>query len=180
MATNLEILCGHRGLAASGQAPFDGAASRYGAGIYLTDGGRARLAQIQGYLSGLAHAGQMEYAERLATDLMQSLRYLNQYGGTEETKWGVLPRYRVRMDLDSAPLSFHLTWLVRDDEPERAAGAALNEHYSPFLVTKWTDDQGECAFYFRNQFSGGLLFHGPGGAPGAVTLTQDPLWSVHT
>jgi hypothetical protein len=175
---NLTLLCDHRGLAACGQAPFSGAHSRYGSGLYLTYSGRARLAQIQGYLAGLAHAGKSDYAEALAADLLRSLRYLDTYGGTEETPWGTLPRYRVLVSSDSSPLSFSLAWVKRDEEPQQSAGAAMDEHYNFFALSKWVDGA-EHAFYWRRLFNGGLLYHGPSGAPMAVTL-DDSFWSVHT
>jgi len=180
---NLTILCAHRGLAACGQvsfgAPLGDANSRYGSGLYLTYNGRARLAQVQGYLVGLAHAGKGDYAEILATDLLRSLRYLHAYGGTEETPWGVLPRYRVVLSADTSPLSFSLTWVKRDEEPEQATGAAMDEHYNFFALNKWVDGV-ERTFYWRRQFNGGLLYHGPESAPMAVTLDHDCFWSVHT
>lgn len=181
--TNLDILC-RRGASATGELPFGSHGGRYGDGLFLHTSGRARLAQIQGYLVGLAHGGQAEYAERLATDLLGHLRYLNGYGGVEETPWGELPRYRVALTSDSSPLGFGLSWLRRDSEPDQnSMGAAMDDHYNFLRFDLWREGI-EHNFYWRRSFCGGLLFHGPGGSPNAVDLNaamgQETFWGVHT
>lgn len=50
---------------------------RYKSRVYFLDGGKARLGVILGYIVGLVHAGQQDFAEKLAKDIDDNLKALS-------------------------------------------------------------------------------------------------------
>jgi hypothetical protein len=63
---------------------IDGTYQSIWPGLYFTERGVGRLMATAGFIDGLAAAGKVRLAEKLALDLHQRLTYLADYGGKEE------------------------------------------------------------------------------------------------
>ena len=82
--------------------------------LYFSEGGLARLASIEGWLTGLHDAGKVEEAEKLAEDLDQNLNRLTQ---GEEVEFEVngdnisVPARKCILHDDGTKHGFSLLWL---------------------------------------------------------------------
>ena len=162
--------------------------------IVFTQGAEARVMQIAGWMSGLVHAGKRELAEAAAKDLNARFEYLNGYGGDVEASFEdgspvlKIPRYMVQLGDDATFGGFTVAWFraVREgsDGDGDRTGFLRNRWNSLVDMSRWgaqSDPRDRANFYFKFDFNGGLLYHGPGGGETfSVTLGDVSFWSIHT
>ena len=187
--------------------------------ILFTERGKARLASIMGYIVGLKHAGQTEFAEKMATEFLEVWGQVvsDQHSAVtmdDGTIFDVPDRKCIISD-DGCLHSFSLLWLVpvspqkwsetlwakkvlyKQSYPEAteyqryvwAKAAAIEElqivefsTHSTSYFDQLTEERYSHKVYYRPQYNGGLIYHGPGaGETFTVNLgSSNRLWGVHT
>jgi hypothetical protein len=148
-------------------------------GGYLnpSKGGVAKVNQILGYIVGQYHAGKMEFANALAEDFDNNMKYLATYAGEEEIEqYGStlqIPNYQVHIGDDGTFMGLSLGW-ARRVTPEV-------EHDYNLQIERYTKDGPSVRFNYAYSHPGGMLYHGPqAGQVFAVVIGGPRLWSVHT
>jgi hypothetical protein len=155
---------------------------RRGRGIIFEPSGALRMANIAGYILGVAEAGQLELASKMADEIVQQMDRLATYGGyVEHVNWDKdtqkMPQYLVKICDDGTRHGFGLLWFLylgdQDLESVQKRRAAQPGRFLDF-DGRW----GKVPYGFSH--NGGLLYHGLGDNSLSVTLTSDYLWSIHT
>jgi hypothetical protein len=165
--------------------------------LHFSQSGNARLAHIVGFMEGLKACDKADLAEALAKDLCDHLVYLDNYGGVTEIDDHRYANYRVILHDDGMFGGFSIGWcrLVKPETLQEILGSekwAKNEGETGWdhlqRVKKgigcnselrvWHTKHGYLEYAYS--FNGGLLFHGFGCNPMAVTLGKVKYWSIHT
>lgn len=163
--------------------------------LHFSQSGHARLAHIVGFLEGLKACDKADLAESLAKDLCDHLSRLNDYGGKTEVDEREYPRYRVVLHDDGTFGGFSIGWchIVTPDALQRLLekhpkndGEDGWDHLQRVKkavncnseLKLWHSKHGYLEYAYS--FNGGLLFHGFGCNPMAVTLGKVKYWSIHT
>lgn len=163
--------------------------------IVFTPEAESRVAQIAGWLVGLTHAGKRAEAEQIAEDINANLAYLNGYGGMLETEFEDgspvlnVPRYIIRLGDDGTFGGFTVGWFraIREGSEQDGdrSGMLRNQWDSLVDHCRWGAETSAprefVRFIYRFDFSGGLLYHGPGGGETfSVNVGTPRFWSIHT
>jgi hypothetical protein len=150
---------------------------------------------IAGWLTGLAHGGQRDLAEKAAADITAQFEYLNGYGGDVEATFEdgapilKVPRYMMSLSDDGTFGGFSVVWYRAVRE-----GSSADGDRSRFLRNRWgslvdhrrwgsqqVEPREVVTFYFQPTMNGGLLYHGPGGGETfSVAVGDTRFWSIHT
>jgi hypothetical protein len=179
-----------------GYASGSALTARYGWGMRFSDSATARFAAVAGWLVGMTHCGQREFAERAAADLDERMKRLASYARVEEieTSRGIVrvPVCKVAISDDGTFGGFSFC-VYRAKVRNGDADERRNRELEEFVTEYKRDESGdlrpiydslgyiERAFIDYNFcFNGGLLYHGPGrGETFAVSLGCS-LWGIHT
>lgn len=163
--------------------------------LVFTPEGEARVMMIAGWITGLIHAGQFELATAVAADINSNLEYLNGYGGdvTDTFEEGApvkgVPRYVVQLSDDGTFGGFNVAWyrameesLVSDDNEK---GLLSDRWGGRHTISRWNPNpfpvRESKRYVYRFDFSGGLLYHGPGGGEVfSVNVGSSRFWGIHT
>lgn len=159
----------------------------------FSDAGKARLANIAGWLLGLAHGGKRDEAEKLADDFVTSLSWLAmaERQVTYETPYGQsvkVPDRKVVLHDDGTLHGFsfatysainpeivderrakvreeHPDWHAMEVTAEVIKQLNVTDKYGPDQLTesRWFPNCGYFNVYYYYTYNGGLLYHGPGG-----------------
>ena len=172
--------------------------------IYCGGPGAARVHSILGYITAMRHAGNLEFANKLAVDFVSALNRVsvnpeyydikNKYG--RDVK---IPNTKVMLSDDNTFNSFSFAVLkflkpagmkelleIRTFEQIKYDYRIVTEIPSYSLGTidpteiDYTNDS-ETNLYYSFRYNGGIIYHGPGkGETFTVNLDDTTLWGIHT
>lgn len=180
-----------RGTVSSSISDRWGTLRAYGCGIQFTPGGETRVASILGWILGMAHGGNIEFARILAKDFLRHLDHFRDSTSREDT----LVDPRSLENLTSIKLPYLSDNLVPSIFYELGDDGDLHD----FWFIRWAlcrnqdsarehdnrHRQFSVGYYrtpllYRCDYNGGLLYHGPG-AGEKFSVTLNPvLWQIHT
>ena len=169
--------------------------ARYGYAMEFTDRGVARFGAIAGWIVGLKHAGQEEFAERAADDIDGSMQRLASY--TEQRDHAIAEdrflrgRSKVTISDDGTFGGFSFcVWRAIPREHAKEEGTRINEELKQLCCVYDTDGKEVRMFdgYMRQEwmdyafaFNGGVIYHGPGrGETFTVDFGSSRMWGIHT
>ena len=167
--------------------------ARYGYRMRFQDRAVARFGAIAGWIVGLKHAGQVEFAERAAEDIDSAMQRLTCFAGKRDVELadGNLQECRDIVTIGDDGTFGGLSFCVWRAIPQamveqRNTNAELKE--LSYVKTpegenvRWYDGycrQDYTEFVFA--FNGGVIYHGPGrGETFTVDFGSSRMWGIHT
>lgn len=177
---------------------------------YFTESGVARLSSIAGYITGLMHAGQTEFAHELIDDFYRNMSYLCLFERTTDFDGHIVPARKVVMGDDRNFHSFNFLALspippkvfqgeynanldLCGDNPEKAremtikklniVERSLSDTYYNVLTEVRYDNGIKREVFYGSGWHGALIYHGPGqGQTFTVSIGNEKrtLWQTHS
>jgi hypothetical protein len=177
---------------------------------YWSEEAKARLANISGWLLGLAHGGKKELAENLAEDFWAQLRYVARSGESREIDFGngltrSVPAGKVTLLDDGTLHGFSIvmyypidptTWdkkyaalqAAQPDCAEWEIEQAVSRHLKvqstfegqDLTETVYLPEERRVSVRYRAAANGSLVYHGPGGGETFTVSLSRSAWSVNT
>lgn len=162
--------------------------------VYMTVDAKIRLAQIQGWIVGLWHSGQQEFANALAQDLEDNFSNLGPSVEMQVEGWDApvkLPNRKILLHDDRAFNSFSfLAYQIVTPEVYNSPGfnkdsvelrrIGDSEDGSTLTETLYLNEK-RVDFFYKLSYNGGLIYHGPGaGETFSVSIGRRGFWQMHT
>lgn len=145
-------------------------------GLVFTESGLARAASIAGYIVGMAHGGNEEFANQLAEDFLKNLDRLvpdHEIEVEYEERGGrslKTPATICHARDDGTLHGFSLGWYRFNrvlPHGEKPADCCVSFRHFPTLE-------------YRFAYNGGLIYHGPKAGQTFTVTLQPCLWGIHT